>query len=251
MISKKKKGKKMNLDDWRRLNKGTRPIAKTARAFGGSDMPDETMSESEIPYRYRRRVYEEHLKDVAAKKPTSKILALGGGAVGAGAVGAGIGHRLMGGRGAAIGGAIGAAGGALGGALVRSRQKRRAAKAKEILKSPTRVDKEMAKHLRQERAQKYKSFYKSSSWQLGVVEGMNKTAIGYREAMAAGLTAGAIYGGHDRWDRSTRKHTEDERRFKYRRLRNTLAGAGGGAMAGAGLVMAGNEIINALRKKSS
>ena len=246
-----KKGKKMNLDDWKRLNKGTKPIAKTARIFGekDTDLPSETMREAAIPYKYRRAVYEDYLKNKAASKPTSKFRALGGGAVGGGALGAALGHRLGGGRGAAVGGAVGAVGGAIGGAVTRHVQKRRIGKAKKILESQSRIDKEMGKHIRLHRAQKIEDLYKSSSWDAGVMDKLAK--IGYREAMAAGLTAGAIYGGHDRWDRSTRKHTEDERRFKYRRLRNTLAGAGGGAMAGAGLVMAGNEIINALRKKSS
>lgn len=85
----------------------------------------------------------------------------------------------------------------------------------------------------------------------GIIAAMEKTAIGYREAMAAGLTAGAIYGGHDRWDRSTQKASENDRRFKYRRLRNTLTGAAGGGLAGAGLVMTGREILNALKKNPS
>jgi hypothetical protein len=245
-----RKGKQMNLDDWKRLNKGAKPIAKTARIFGekDTDLPRETMGEAAIPYKYRRAVYEDYLKHKAASKPTSRLRALGGGAVGGGAVGAALGHRLGGGRGAAVGGALGAVGGAIGGGVTRIVQKRRIAKAKRILENQARIDKEMGKHIRRHRSQRIEDLYKSSSWDAGV---MNKLAkIGYREAMAAGLTAGAIYGGHDRWDRSTQKASESERRFKYRRLRNTLAGAAGGGLAGAGLVMTGREILNALREKS-
>lgn len=68
-----------------------------------------------------------------------------------------------------------------------------------------------------------------------------------RKALAAGLiTAGGAIGAHDRYDRSTKKPTESESRFRYRRLRNTGAGAlKGVATAGslaAGLAMAEQAI---------
>lgn len=71
----------------------------------------------------------------------------------------------------------------------------------------------------------------------GIEDGMEKAArisdeqiIG-RHMLASGII-GAAYGGHDRYDRSTKKPTETDKRFKYRRFRNVLEGAAKGGVGG-------------------
>jgi hypothetical protein len=90
---------------------------KEARIFGRG-LDEETISESGTPYDVRQRVLESYLKDKSQEEPTSRLRALGGGALIGGGLGGLVGG-LSGGRpslpGALIGGGVGAGLGALTG----------------------------------------------------------------------------------------------------------------------------------------
>lgn len=67
--------------------------------------------------------------------------------------------------------------------------------------------------------------------------------------VGGGAALGAAYGGHDRFDRSTKKGGESQDRFKYRRIRNTVEGAVKGGLTGGAVGGLTGTVHNAHRDK--
>ena len=61
----------------------------------------------------------------------------------------------------------------------------------------------------------------------------DRDLLATHQAIGAGI--GLVYHAHDRYDRSTQKPGESDKRFRYRRIRNTIAGGASGSVVGAGL----------------
>lgn len=67
--------------------------------------------------------------------------------------------------------------------------------------------------------------------------------------IGGGALVGGGIGGHDRYDRSTKKPGESDKRFKYRRLRQTAVGAASGGAKGAVIGGITGSLHNAHRDK--